>query len=273
MSKVPNSVRNLDAAIRRMTNEHSYVAVRTLISNALVGQMLPRGVVKGGTSLKLRFGNTATRFTTDLDAARLSTMEDFQNELTVRLLEGWNGFTGRIVVGNQAHPNDVPPCYVMQPLAIKLEYLGKSWCTVDLEVGHNEIGDAEEPDFVIPDEANRYLALLGFPSLSAVPLMPLHFQIAQKLHGVSEAGSKRVHDLIDLQIIVNEGQIDWRKTKITCERLFAYRCAQSWPPTVTEADDWEALYKAQMPSSGVLPSVSLAVEWVNGLICKIASYE
>lgn len=37
MGKAPNSVRNLDAAIRRMASGHSYVAVRSLIANALVG--------------------------------------------------------------------------------------------------------------------------------------------------------------------------------------------------------------------------------------------
>ena len=45
------------------------MAARTLVSNAMVGSMLPSGVVKGGTSIKLRFGSLATRYTTDLDAA------------------------------------------------------------------------------------------------------------------------------------------------------------------------------------------------------------
>lgn len=31
--------------------------------------------------------------------------------------------------------------YVMQPCDVKLKYLGIPWFTVQLEVGHNEIGD------------------------------------------------------------------------------------------------------------------------------------
>lgn len=35
----------------------------------------------------------------------------------------------------------------MQPYDVKLDYLGKPWCTVPLEVGHNEIGDADAADW------------------------------------------------------------------------------------------------------------------------------
>ena len=50
----------------------------------------------------------------------------------------------------------------MQPFSVKLLFNGKPWVTVDLEVGHNEIGDADEPDFVSPEDANAILENLGF---------------------------------------------------------------------------------------------------------------
>ena len=37
----------------------------------------------------------------------------------------------------------IPFDYVMQPCDVKLKYLGIPWFTVQLEVGHNEIGDAD----------------------------------------------------------------------------------------------------------------------------------
>lgn len=40
------------------------------VANAIVGQMLSDGVVRGGSSLKIRFGDAATRATIDLDATR-----------------------------------------------------------------------------------------------------------------------------------------------------------------------------------------------------------
>lgn len=195
----PNSMRKLDNAIKKMAaDEKTYVNVRSLIANAIVGQMIPDGVVKGGTSLKLRFGDAVTRYTTDLDAARAKGLEDFSDKLNDALAQGWHGFTGRIVPREPAHPDGVPASYVMQPFDVKLSYLSKAWCTVALEVGHDEIGDADEPEFVIPIEANFYLGRLGFPEIGPIACMPLYHQIAQKLHGASEPGSKRAHDLIDL---------------------------------------------------------------------------
>ncbi len=39
------------------------------MANIVVGQLLPGGAVKGGSAIKLRFGEGVTRFTTDLDVA------------------------------------------------------------------------------------------------------------------------------------------------------------------------------------------------------------
>ena len=41
-----------------------------------------------------------------------------------------------------------------------------------------------------------------------VPLMPLTHQVAQKLHGLSDIGGNRAHDLIDLQLIFAHGGVD-----------------------------------------------------------------
>ena len=91
----------------------------------------------------------------------------------------------------------------MQPCEVKLNYRSRPWFTVQLEIGHNEIGDAEEEEVVpLPDEINNVFVGLGFPEPSPVPLMPLKFQVAQKLHGLSAMGSDRVRDVIDLQLIM-----------------------------------------------------------------------
>jgi len=43
--------------------------LRRALANTVVGQMLPPGVVKGGTAMKVRVGEAGSRFTPDLDAA------------------------------------------------------------------------------------------------------------------------------------------------------------------------------------------------------------
>jgi hypothetical protein len=48
-------MRNLDAAIRRAcgNSPRKYLEARTLMANAIVASMLPDGVVKGGSAMKM----------------------------------------------------------------------------------------------------------------------------------------------------------------------------------------------------------------------------
>lgn len=270
--KRPNSRRNLDRAIERLFGDDpGYIVARTIMADAIVAQMLPDGVVKGGSALKIRFGDAFTRFTSDLDTAKSSDMEEYAERLDMGLKTGWEGFAGTLVRRQSATPKGVPTVYIMQPFDVKLTYLEKPWVTVQLEVGHNEIGDADNPEMAIPQEASKMLQALGFPGLSPVPLIPLGYQVAQKLHGASEPGSKRAHDLVDLQLIVNRGVIDYGEIRQICERLFVYRSFQSWPPHIAKGEEWETLYFDAARGLEVLSSVDEAVKWANGLINDIAS--
>ena len=270
--KQPNSRANLDKAIQRLADgdRDAYIAIRAVIANAVVGQMLPEGVVKGGSAIKLRLGNAGTRFTTDLDVARASELDEYRDALERALARGWNGFTGRLVPGRPARPRDVPPQYVMRPFGVKLSYNGKPWLTVELEVGHDEIGDADEPDWGISPDIVDLFARVGLPEPGPVPLMPLHHQAAQKIHALSEPGSRRAHDLIDLQLIDATGELDYGKTNQTCRRLFAYRKRQPWPSPIVPGEGWREAYDEQRRGLDVIDDVDEAVAWANALVGRIA---
>ena len=87
--------------------------------------------------------------------------------------------------------------------------------------------------------------------------------------GVCEPRSKRTHDLIDLQVIVAHGKVDWEKVRNICVRLFAYRRQLSWPPTVEVREGWESLYLEQATGLDVIQNVDEAVKWANELIVTI----
>ena len=270
--KKPNNRRNLDIAIHRVSeSEEGFVQYRTTMANTVVGQMLPSGVLKGGASLKIRYGATATRFTTDLDTARAEDLDSFINRLGEELAEGWEGFTGRVLPRNPAHPDGVPPAYVMQPFDIKLEYFGRPWCTVALEVGYNEIGDADEAEWYIAPDIIKMFTDLGFPEPSPLPLMPLHYQIAQKLHGLSEEGSERPHDLVDLQLMMKDESLNIQIIDDTCKRLFAYRKLQKWPCTITKNERWGQLYDEARAGLDVVENIDDAIQWANDFVNHIDS--
>lgn len=103
--------------------------------------------------------------------------------------------------------------------------------------------------------------------------MRLEYQIAQKLHGVSAPGSKRAHDLIDLQLIVARAAIDYSLTHDICKRLFNYRKVHEWPPTINKGENWEETYRHQMEGLPVLPTIDAAITWANTLISTICAHD
>lgn len=81
----PKHVNALNTRLSNITKTSggNELRVRRALANAIVAQMLPPGVVKGGTAMKLRVGEPASRFTPDLDAARAAnvTVEDYIDDL------------------------------------------------------------------------------------------------------------------------------------------------------------------------------------------------
>ncbi len=276
--KCPASKRLLDDAIQRLagtkTYDIRYTGLRAIIADVVIGQMLPDCVVKGGSSLKLRYGAEHTRFTMDFDAASQLDVESFIKATRENLARGWNDFTGTMDIERPASPKGIPAEYIMQPFLVRLNYRGKSWCSVRLELSHNEIGDADEGEAApIASDILRLFEELGFPQPQNIPLMPLRFQIAQKLHGLSAPGSTRVRDIIDLQLIMRNSNVALPQIKPICERLFAYRKCHTWPPTITKGDGWEEQYAAQKFALPVLPSIDEAIAWANSLVRQIVTAE
>lgn len=269
---MPQNVSFLERAIRKLANSNvGAYQLRVMMSNVIVGQFLENAVARGGTSMKLRYGNSTTRFTMDFDVARRIALDDFVSTMSKRLEEGWGPFAGRLVEAGKNHPKAVPPEYVMQPFDVKLQYRGHPWCTVRFEVSYDEIGDADEMDTPpIPQEILDAFAALELPVPSSVPLMTISFQIAQKLHGLTEEGSTRVQDLIDLQLMAKNETLDLRKIRAICRRLFANRKRQPWPSRIVKGERWDDIYQEGTVSvKGLLPIVDEAIEWANDLIKRI----
>ena len=273
MKSAPNSRTNLDKAILRFAGEVRRAnELRTLMANAIVAQMIGDGVVKGGSGIRFRFGDVKTRASMDLDTAWRTDLDTFLGILRTRLTEGWNGFSGEVRILRQASPKGIPFEYVMQPCEVKLSYRSRPWFTVQLEIGHNEIGDADECEMIgVPDELAGIFDYLALPKPAAIPMMKLEYQVAQKLHGTTAPGSKRAHDLIDLQLIMANGGVKLDLVRDICRKLFKYRKVQAWPPRVVKGDEWENIYAAQKRGIDVLPNVDEAIAWANELIARIES--
>ncbi len=241
-----------------------------LIANVIVGQMLPPGVMKGGTALKVRVGEEGSRFSRDLDAARKAgtDLDSYLGVFDENLRTGWEGFTGTIRDGRAVKaPPTVPADYVMRPFKVALSYKGSRWVTIDFELGRDEVGSAVDPDWRIAPDIVALFASVGLPEPAPIPLLPVDHQIAQKLHactsGGATGGNDRAHDLVDLQILVREERPDLAAVGVTARRLFASRRAQPWPPTVVAFDGWPSIYAEAATDLDVLETVEEAIAWAN----------
>lgn len=273
--KRPNTCTNLIKAIKTIAVNRNEDDVRfsRALANVIVAQMLPDGVIKGGSSLMFRYGAELTRYTRDVDTARVMAHEEYIEQLQSKLESGWNGFTAKLVEVEPPEPEGVPGAYIMKPYDAKISYLKRPWQTIRIEVGHNEIGDADEYEEFLPEEIADAFEQMQFPRPEPLRVMRLSYQIAQKLHAVSEEGSERAHDLIDLQLIENHSKFDFSEVKSKCVRLFDYRRKQHWPPRIIKGAAWEAKYSEALSTIGdstlILPTVDEAIAWANNLIDKI----
>ena len=271
--KRPNTCTNLIRAINTVAAGTDAVRLSRQLANVIVGQMLPDGVIKGGSSLMLRYGSRLTRYTRDVDTARVMEHGEYVDRLQRALAVGWNGFTADLVEVEPAKPKDVPGKYVMRPYDAKLKYMGRPWQTVRIEIGHNEIGDADEYEEFLPEELTAAFEEMQFPRPQPLRVMKLSYQIAQKLHALSEEGSDRAHDLIDLMLIGRQSQLDFVDIKSKCMRLFDYRRKQAWPPEIKKGDEWDAKYEAALgtirDNSDICRTVDEAVAWTNEFVAKI----
>jgi hypothetical protein len=213
----PRSARSLEQRIRNLEGGDG-LALRRRVGMALVvvGQMLPEGAIKGGSAMALRYGR-GTRFTQDLDAARVQSLDRFRSDFEESLARGWAGFTGRLIEKAAPRPTGVPTSYVMKPFEVRLDYLGRPWCSVKFELGHNEIGDADRPDHQLAPDLAVLFTEVGLESPRPVPVMRADHQVAQKLHAASETGSERARDLVDLQLLDRGEELDLAQVASTCD--------------------------------------------------------
>jgi hypothetical protein len=190
----PTNLASLQARMRNVAQERGQQErrIQRAIASTVVGQMLPDGVVKGGTAMEIRVGEAGSRYTPDFDVSRSRnvTVDDYVEQLRDRLERGWSGFTGTVSVLEPRQVEDVPADYVMRPFEIRLAYLGRHWLTVEFELGHDEVGSTEDRDLRIADDILEIFATIGLEEPAPIPLMLVEHQIAQKLHACTWVNPK-----------------------------------------------------------------------------------
>lgn len=272
---------------------------RMMLCTLIVSQMLPDAVaVKGGMGVKLRFGERGTRATSDLDISTRIRGEEFEQAFRARLAQGWGNvpaskgeqrrnpdapdrvaFTATVRAMKLHDPGLARPEYAMHPYRVSIAFLGDPWGALDVEVSDSEIDAHAHTRKEIDGELVQFGAQFGFGNLQPVELCELEYQIAQKLHAVTDPAYVRAHDLVDLQLLWNTGP-DLVRLNRLCVRTFDWRRQQAWPPLpVRPMDGWGLAYadaRAETEVDGqtpVLPDIGAARAWIAQVIETISSTE
>lgn len=270
---------------------------RVMLCTLAVSQMLPDAVaIKGGMGVKLRMGEQGTRATADLDVSTRARGEDFEQAFRDRLARGWGevpaskgalsrdpdaparvAFTASVRAVRIHDPGLAEPQYVMHPYRVSISFLGKAWAGLDVEVSDPEIDPFAHTRRQIDGHLVEFGDHFGFGDLNPVELVDLEYQISQKLHAVSDPGYVRAHDLVDLQLLWL-ARPDLNVLRQMCERTFAFRNQQLWPPLpLRPMDGWSLAYADARDETlvdgmtPILETLDEARAWLEGTLRQIYS--
>lgn len=296
----PLNVAQLNSRLEDVARKHGITVARArlMLCMLIVSQMLPDAVaIKGGMGVKLRMGERGTRATADLDVTTRERGEGFEKEFRARLEQGWGAipaskgtlrknpdapdrvaFTATLKPHRLHDPGLARPQYVMHPYRVTLLFLGREWAGLEVEVSDPESEPHAHTRRDVDGEFITLNAYFGFGQLQPVELIDLEYQIAQKIHAVTDPDYVRAHDLVDLQLLWDVDP-DLPAVREFCVRSFEFRRAQIWPPLpLRPMDDWRVAYDEARQetevegSTSVLADVASAREWLEQVIRAIESH-
>ncbi|HEX9888574.1 MAG TPA: nucleotidyl transferase AbiEii/AbiGii toxin family protein [Nitriliruptorales bacterium] len=276
----PPSLRSLEDRLRNYCNEHGLVIgrMRRLLGVLVIGQLASieeGGVIKGGSNLELRLGTLRTRASSDLDAVRRTSIEEFRETLEESLRTGWTGFTGA-VRDRGVIPAPVADDYRPHRFEAKLSYLGRPYGTVTIEVAVEEADGLRGTELLMSADGVDLCLGLGLPEPGPIPALALEQQVAQKVHACTAPDqadwvNDRAHDLVDLQLAMAIFEGSLAPVRQACERLFSFRCRHPWPPTVAARAGWAERYAQEASGLDVLADLDDAVAWANDFIARLTA--
>jgi Nucleotidyl transferase AbiEii toxin, Type IV TA system len=195
-----------------------------------------RFLVKGGVSMELRLGLGA-RSTQDVDFVFRGRTTELLDALQEAFKQPYSGFEFR----RKGEPEEIRDTGSKR-LELAVSFQQRGWQTIRVEIGRPE---ADESDLV---SSAISLADFKLDSPQVVACMSLRYQIAQKIHAVTEEPADgrpnlRYWDLIDLILLRALLEDDLWRVREACVQTFAVRATHDWPPTLRVPEAWSEPYR------------------------------
>jgi hypothetical protein len=242
-----------------------WISTMTLIGalDRVRAEQEPRFLVKGGVSMELRLGLGA-RSTQDLDIVFRGRTAELLDALEEAFEHPYSGFEFR----RKGEAQDIRDTGSRR-IALQVSFQQRGWQTLTVEIGRPE---ADESDLV-PSAIS--LADFKLDSPERVTCLSLRYQIAQKIHAVTEEPADgrpnlRHWDLIDLILLRALLEEDLWRVREACVRTFESRKTHNWPPDLLVPDAWEQPYTAEAEKLRFTPAdVHEAAAEIRAFIAEI----
>lgn len=238
-------------------------------------------LLKGGTLLQHRLSATA-RTTKDVDGLIRGDMDAFFLALEKALAEPWGPLTLR---RGEIEVVDVPT-KIIKPrrFGVIIEFRGVIWRRIQFEVSSDESGIGQDFEAIEPPPLSGF----GLPDPDTLVGIAMRFQIAQKIHAVSDpheppdAINDRARDVVDLILLrdlaAQTGSPTPTEIRAAGAALFQSRAkeaqqlglpARKWPPTVAGHAHWDHDYKRAATPASIELSLDAAVAEINARIAQV----
>jgi hypothetical protein len=206
----------------------SFLALCGVLEHAVERGVIDTYYLKGGVAMELRFARAA-RTTKDFDLGLPGNRAERIRRLEAVLQLGFDEFTFRLKP--EMHQMDLADTVRVE---VAVQYRTRAWQTVDIDLGP---GEAQEVDFVEP--AITGLAEMGLPMARRVRCLGINEQMAQKLHACTGPHQEdRARDVLDILLVDMLGKLDYVRTRVAAERIFAKRGTHSFPPSAAIPATW-----------------------------------
>jgi hypothetical protein len=253
----------------RLRRALSFMVLSAVLARFTDDSGAPLFLLKGGVAMELRVGARA-RASRDFDTAFRADLARLGEVLAAASVHVHGAF--RLTAGAAA---PIGPTGAVR-IPVRLGFAGYDWGSVDLEVSPAEGGSGAAGAIEYAAPAPE-LSVFGLPDGERVALLPLHYQVAQKLHACTEVrtgrDNDRFRDLVDLMLLEElAAPEDLPRLRSACEEVFALRDRTPWPPVVTVYAGWREPYRALADAMGFpVRDVEAAAEAVTQFIARIAS--
>ncbi len=265
---ISQKAREDGVAVSRLRRGISFMVISAVLARIVDDEELPLFLLKGGVAMELRVGLEA-RASKDYDTAFREAIERVTDVLAEAETHVHGDF--RVTVG-RALP--IGPTGAVR-IPLKLAYGAHDWGSVDLEVAAAE-GGSGAGDTIEYANGAPALSVFGLPNVERVALLPLPYQIAQKIHACTEAkdgkDNDRFRDLVDL-ILLDElvAETDLPRVRHACVEVFSLRGMHAWPPHIQVYPLWPDQYRALTESMGFpVTEVADAAAAVEAMIARIS---